>query len=58
MLVRGTDDVSAPMFPVYADDLDAESNTTLADLIDGNLGELGVRAMGFTNPLYFVAPPP
>ena len=28
------------------------ANTTLADLIDGNLGENGVLALGFTNALY------
>ena len=26
--------------------------TTLADLLDGNLGEAGVLGMGFTNALY------
>jgi hypothetical protein len=50
--VRGTDGVSRPMFPVMARDLSRESNTTLADLLDGNLGEGGVLALGFTNALY------
>jgi hypothetical protein len=51
-VVRATDGVSRPMFPVMARDLSRESNTTLADLIDGNLGEGGVLALGFTNALY------
>jgi hypothetical protein len=29
---------------------------TLADLIDANIDEEGVRALGFTNALYFRAP--
>jgi hypothetical protein len=58
VVVRGSDGVSAPMFPVFASNLDASSNTTLADLVDGNLGELGVTSLGFTNALYFVAPVP
>jgi len=52
VVVKGSDGVSRPMFPVFADDLSSASNTTLSDLIDGNLGESGVMALGFTNPLY------
>jgi hypothetical protein len=52
VVVRGTDGVSRPMFPVFAHDLSRTSNTTLANLIDGNLGEGGVMALGFTNALY------
>jgi hypothetical protein len=40
------------MFPVYPADLDETSNATLADLLDGNRGEDGVMALGFTNALY------
>jgi hypothetical protein len=40
------------MFPIVATDLSRDSNSTLADLIDGNLGEGGVLALGFTNALY------
>ncbi len=29
-----------------------EGNTTLDDLIDGNLGESGTPAFAFTNPLF------
>lgn len=52
VVVRGTDGVTRPMFPVMARDISRESNTTLADLIDGNLGEGGVLSLGFTNALY------
>jgi hypothetical protein len=52
VLVRGTDGVSKPTFPVMPNDLDVGANPTLADLIDGNLGEDGVTAMAFTNPLF------
>jgi hypothetical protein len=52
VVVRGTDGVSPPAFPVFAQDLSRESNTTLEDLVDGNLGEGGVLAMGFANALY------
>lgn len=52
VLVRGNDGVSPPMFPVFANDLDRSTNASLADLTDGNLGEDGVLALGFTNALY------
>jgi len=52
VVVRGIDDLSPPMFPVFADDLARDSNTTLEDLLDGNLGERGVLALAFTNALY------
>ncbi|TFH23143.1 MAG: hypothetical protein E4H03_06840 [Myxococcales bacterium] len=52
VVVRGRDGVSRPMFPIYPRDLDTGSNTTLADLIDGNLGEDGTMALGATNALY------
>jgi hypothetical protein len=52
VLVRGTDGVSPPMFPIFADNLARASNQTLDDLLDGNLGEAGVMALGFTNALY------
>jgi len=52
VVVSGTDGVCEPMFPVYPADLDDTANTTLGDLTDGNLGELGVMALGFTNALY------
>jgi hypothetical protein len=52
VLVRGSDNVSQPLFPVIPNDLDTSSNPSLADLIDGNLGEDGVTAMAFSNPLF------
>ena len=52
VLVRGTDGVSRPIFPVVPNDLDQATNTTLADLTDGNLGELGVVDTAFANPVF------
>jgi hypothetical protein len=63
VVVKGTEDVvgldpcSRPMFPTYPDNLTSASNTTLADLVDGNAGEGGVLALGATNALYFNAAP-
>ncbi len=51
-LVWGTDGVSRPLFPVIPNDLDEETNLSLADLTDGNLGESGMMALAFTNPLF------
>ena len=51
-LVRGRDGVSRPLFPMVPNDLQTAGNTTLANLTDGNLGENGIMAMAFTNPLY------
>jgi hypothetical protein len=52
VMVKGTDGTSKPLFPVIPNDLEDSTNTTLADLIDGNLGEDGVMAHAFTNPLF------
>ena len=52
VLVRGTDGVSKPIFPVVPNDLDETTNLTQADLIDGNLGEDGIPATAFTNPVF------
>lgn len=51
-IARGTDGISRPMFPVMVSDLDPTRNATLEDLVDGNLGEGGVTALAFTNPLF------
>tara|TARA_R110002072_G_scaffold8842_5_gene43961 strand:- start:2075 stop:5137 length:3063 start_codon:yes stop_codon:yes gene_type:complete len=51
--VRGTDGISMPLFPVLPASLNTDSNLTLDDLTDGNLGESGTPAFGFTNPLFF-----
>lgn len=52
VVVKGTDGVSRPMFPVHPANLSTAGNTTLANLTDGNLGQSGVTALGFTNALY------
>jgi hypothetical protein len=52
VVVRGSDGVSRPMFPVYPKDLGTTGNATLPALLDGNLGESGVLALGFTNALF------
>ncbi len=51
-VVRGTDGVSRPLFPVVPNSLKQSTNTTLANLIDGNLGEDGMTALALTNPLF------
>jgi hypothetical protein len=51
-IVRATDGVSRPLFPVVPNDIDQGTNTTLADLIDGNLGEDGAMALAIANPLF------
>jgi hypothetical protein len=58
VVVRGTDGVSKPIFPVNPQDLKQTGNTTLAQLTDGgvappwNLNEDGALATAFTNPLF------
>jgi hypothetical protein len=52
VLVKGTDGVSKPLFPVIPNNLQVSGNSTLADLTDGNLGESGITALAFTNPLF------
>jgi hypothetical protein len=52
VVVKGTSGVSRPMFPIYPRNLNTASNTTLAALLDGNLGQGGVLALGATNALY------
>jgi len=51
-IAHGSDGISPPLFPVVPEDLDRVSNTTLADLTDDNVGEGGVPAYAFTNPLF------
>jgi hypothetical protein len=51
VLVRGTPGVSRPLFPLLPG-IASGSNTTLADLTDGNLGEGGETVLAFSNPLY------
>jgi hypothetical protein len=52
VIAKGTDGVSPPMFPALPGDINPETNQTLAQLLDGNLGEGGVMALGATNALY------
>jgi hypothetical protein len=52
VLVKGTDGVSHPLWPMNPQDLNQDTNQTLDELIDGNLGEGGVTALAFTNPLF------
>jgi len=55
-MVRGTDGVSRPMFPVVPNDLAPDgNNTTLEGLTDGNLGEKGMPVLAFTNPIFVSA---
>ena len=52
VIASGSDGISEPLFPVLPEGLDQSSNTSLEDLIDGNLGEDGTPAFAFTNPLF------
>jgi len=52
VMVKGTDGVSRPLYPVLPTSLQTGTNATLAQLTDGNLGELGITALAFTNPLF------
>jgi hypothetical protein len=52
VMVKGTDGVSKPLFPMIPNSLQQSGNTTLADLTDGNLGEDGILALAFTNPIF------
>jgi hypothetical protein len=52
VLVRGTDGVSPPLFPIFPKDLRRAGNETLPGLLDGNLDQDGVLALGATNALF------
>jgi hypothetical protein len=52
VIVRGSDNVSEPTFPVIPNDLNSGAISGYADLIDSNLGEGGVPALAFSNPLF------
>jgi len=52
VMVKGTDGTSKPLFPVVPNSLKQSTNLTLANLTDGNLGEDGMTALAFTNPIY------
>ena len=53
VVVKGSDGVCAPMFPMYPGNLSQWSNLDLGYLVDGNVGEGDVMALGATNSLYF-----
>ncbi len=52
VMARGSDGISQPLFPVLPASLNENTNLTLDDLTDGNLGEGGTPAFAFTNPLF------
>ena len=55
-IVKGTDGVSCPLFPVVPNSLSDSANPTLADLKLCDLDdppELGVNSLAFSNPLFF-----
>ncbi len=52
VIVKGTQGVSAPMFPVMADGVSLAQNPNLAALQSVTITENGIRALGTTNALY------
>ena len=52
VIVKGTQGVSPPMFPVMADGVSLAQNPTLTDLETVTAAENGIRALGTTNALY------
>jgi hypothetical protein len=52
-VVKGTEGSCASMFPIFPADLDPDVNPTLPQLVDGNVGDGGVTALGFSNALYY-----
>ena len=50
-LVRGTDGISEPLFPVCRTYFPG-NQPTLPELLDGNLEEAGILSLSFTNPLF------
>jgi hypothetical protein len=52
VVVRGSDGVCGPMFPAFPRSLSTATNLTLANLLDGNVGESGTMALGVANALY------
>ena len=52
VIVKGTQGVSAPMFPVMTDGVSLTQNPNLAALETVTAAENGIRALGTTNALY------
>ena len=53
VVVKGSDGSCGPMFPIYPHSLATAGNTTLANLVDGNVGQQGTMALGLANALYY-----
>jgi hypothetical protein len=53
VVVKGSDGSCGPMFPIYPHSLATAGNTTLANLVDGNVGQQGTMALGVANALYY-----
>ena len=59
VIVKGTDGVSSPLFPMNPQDLKETGNASVDALTDSNgplpwnLGENGVLSVAFSNPLFF-----
>lgn len=51
-VVRGTDNVSANLFPIVPNDISSTINTTLLDLKTPQSGDAGITALAFTNPVF------
>lgn len=52
VVVKGTNGVSKPMFPVMTDGVSLTQNPDLASLMNVTTSENGIRALGVTNALY------
>lgn len=52
VLVKGTNGVSPPMFPVHASGVDLVANPDVTTLADVTAADAGIRALGHTNALY------
>jgi len=52
VMVKGTEDVSCPLFPVIPNDIDPNANPTLTDLKSCDVGDEGVNALAFSNPVF------
>jgi hypothetical protein len=52
VIVKGTQGVSAPMFPVMTDGVSLTENPNLTALETVTASENGIRALGTTNALY------
>ena len=53
VVARGQDGVCPALFPVFPASLIHESNATVDDLMDGNVGERGVLTLGASNAVYY-----